>query len=243
MENNNYASRFGNTNLLTDEEKSSYREFAQKVHKMSHKDIFLLNSNMRDTLTTEQQDIVAWELKLRELEIYKKKNIKPEESFDTLNVTGNVPLDYDLPYAELQNRVNAEKKAMIGMDDKLLERSKKILEEHPVVISANNLHNLRGGGVNMLAKSYIVEDDNGKRISVDNQKIQEHYRKMYIKRMSEVTGIDYTQYDLTPDEENMDYLDPPTNTDNHKPTNTQEDEYIGMEVSSNINLNDYEDDD
>lgn len=239
MENNNYASRFGNTNLLTEEEKSSYREFAQKVHKMSHKDIFLLNSNMRDTLTTEQQDIVAWELKLRELEVYKKKNIKPEETFDVMNVTGNSEQDYQNPI--LRDCINAERKAMIGMDDKLLENSKRILEEHPVVISANNLHNIRGGGVNMLAKTYIVEDDNGKRISVDNQKIQEHYRKMYIKRMSEVTGIDYTQYDLTPDEENMDYLDPPSNND-HTPRNTQED-FVGMEVSSNINMNDYEDDD
>lgn len=241
MENNNYASRFGNTNLLTDEEKASYREFAQKIHNMSHKDIFLLNSNMRDSLTTEQQDIVAWELKLRELDIYKAKNIKPEEEFDVMNVTGNELNDFDNP--NIMDCINAEKKAMIGMNDQLLENSKRIIENHPVVISSNNLHNVHGGGVNMLAKQYIVEDDNGKRISIDNQKIQEHYRKMYIKRMSEVTGIDYTKYDLTPEEENMDYLDPPTS--NNKPINNSRPSgnFNTMDANDHINMNDYEDDD
>ena len=159
MENTNYSARFGNMNLLTDEEKSSYRAFAQKVHNMSHKDVFLLNSDMRDKLTTEQQDIVAWELKIRELDIYKKKNIKPEEVFDVYNVTGNVGYDENNPNLQIEKM--AEKKAMIGMDDKLLEESKRILENNPVVISSNNLHNIHGGGVNIMANKYIVEDDKG----------------------------------------------------------------------------------
>lgn len=238
MENTNYASRFGNTNLLSDEEKASYREFAQKIHNMSHKDIFLLNGNMRDQLTTEQQDIVAWELKLRELEVYKKQNIKPEEVFDVMNVTGNEVNDFENP--QIMSCINAEKKAMIGMNDELLERSKRIIEENPTVISSSKLHSRYGGGVNMLAKKYIVEDDNGKRISVDNQKIQEHYRKMYIKRMSEVTGIDYTQYDLTPDEENMDYLDPPIVNNDRTHVDT---DFPSMNANDHINMSDYEDDD
>jgi len=240
MENNtNYSARFGNMNLLTDEEKSSYRDFAQKVHNMSHKDVYLLNSDMRDKLTTEQQDIVAWELKIRELDIYKKKNIKPEEVFNVYKVTGNVEYDYDNP--NLMAEKMAEKKAMIGMDDKLLEESKRILENNPVVISSNNLHNIHGGGVNIMANKYIVEDDNGKRITIDNKKIQEHYRKMYIKAMSEATGIDYTQYDLSGDDDpNIDYMDPLVSVD-HSPIKTSPDDYTNIDIANNININDYED--
>ena len=56
-----------------------------------------------------------------------------------------------------------------------------------------------GGGVNMRAKTYIVEDNNGDKIVVDNKRIQDHYRRMYMQQMSDVTGINYLEYDMDGD--------------------------------------------
>ena len=239
MENRNYAGSFA----LSEDDKRIYREFAQKVHAMSPEELFNLNSTAGE-LCSEQQDIIAWELKIRELDIYKKKNIDPSKEFSIENARPNIPYINDTPQA--QSFRAAERKAMIGMDEKLLERSKQILEDNPVVISSSNLHNYNGGGVNMLSKKYIVEDSNGKRITIDNQKIQEHYRKMYVKAMSDATGIDYTQYDLSGNDDvpNLDYYDP-DNVSRHDPNEKQSynTSIADLDASKHINYDEYEDDD
>jgi hypothetical protein len=260
MQNRNYANSFANTNILSDEEKQSYRAFAQKVRDMDPQELFLLHSNSRDRLTTEQQDIVAWELRRRELDIYEKKHIDPNKEFTVEKMHKNVEYAKDVP--DLKSKMELERSAMAGMDDKLLQRSKEIIESNPIVISSSELHNRDGGGVNMLSNKYIVEDSNGKRITVDNRKIQEHYRKMYVKAMSDATGFDYTKYDTSSDEEDskMDYFNPVNvgsydpneqelnNIDTHERESDMGDDtyfnpYNSFSSASNINLNDYEDDD
>ena len=63
---------------------------------------------------------------------------------------------------------------------------------------------------------------------------------MYIKAMSEATGIDYTQYDLSDDDSNIDYIDPPVNVD-HSPIKTSTGDYTDIDIANNINMSDYED--
>ena len=118
------------------------------------------------------------------------------------------------------------------MTDELLEESRRIIESTPIEVGRSDLRRV-GGGVNYLWNKYAVVDDNGNKVTINNRELQEHYRKMYIKRMSEVTGRDYTQYDLTESdgtEFDFDY-DKPSIQDNSQ-NNTKH----------NININDYEDD-
>lgn len=196
-----YANKFGLTNVLSDEEKSSYRAFAQRVHNMDHRELMLMNANMLDRLTSEQQDIVAWEIKHRELSILRKRNINPSDEYnyvklaaETNSKISTVPSD---PTA-LKYRL-AEGDKLEGMTDELLNRSREIIENTVVEVSSDKLHSVNGGGVNMLANKYMVEDSNGEKIVVDNRRIQEHFRKLYMKKMSEITGIDYTTFDEEPD--------------------------------------------
>ena len=60
-----YKNKFGMTNLLTDEEKSKYSTFANKVHTMGNSDLFKLYTNSADELTTEMQDIVSFEFLIK----------------------------------------------------------------------------------------------------------------------------------------------------------------------------------
>ena len=234
---NNYSQKFGMTNILTDAEKSSYKEFANKIHNNTNNaDLFKLYTGSADELTSEQMDIVAWEIKIREIESLKRQHIDPNETFKVENYHKDVGYDPECP--DLQKRQLEERAYTSPMTDELLEQSKRIIENTPVRVNANDLHKQMGGGVNMLAKKYIVEDNNGHEISVNNANIQEHFRKMYIKRMSEVTGIDYTQYDLSSDD-NIDYYDPnKASFDNVSKLN----EGYNTSPHENINLDDYEDD-
>ena len=60
---NNYSQKFGMTNILTDAEKSSYKEFANRIHNNTNNaDLFKLYTGSADELTSEQMDIVAWEI-------------------------------------------------------------------------------------------------------------------------------------------------------------------------------------
>lgn len=237
--NNNYASKFGMTNILSDSEKASYREFAQKIHNIDNGSLFKLNTGMADELTSEQKDIVAWEIKIREIETLKRQNIDPNKEFNFQNCHHEVQYDPEAP--DLQKRQLEERTAISEMSDELLERSKQIIENTPVRVKSSDLHKTMGGGVNMLAKKYIVEDNNGNEILVNNAQIQEHFRKMYMKRMSEITGIDYTQYDNT-SETDIDYFDP--NTAEMKPSNSIPSNGSDLRdyINENINYDDYEDD-
>ena len=232
----NYAAKFGMTNILTPEEKASYKKFAQKVHELPHKELFKLYSNQADELTSEMQDIVAWEMKIRELEIFKKQNIDPNQKFKPDNYFKQAEYDDNAPNL---NKYKIEERYRISeMTDELLENSKRIIENTAVKVNSNNLHSRDGGGVNILAKQYIVEDNNGNEILIDNNKMQEHFRKMYMKRMSEVTGIDYTKYDESPDIDYSENLSGPNVSNNQTTYNMGYD----TQARDAVNMNDYEDD-
>jgi len=230
------TNKFGMVNLLTPEEKASYRAFAQKVHSMDPKDLIKLNGNMADELTSEQQDIVSWEMKIRELEVFKRNNIDPKKDFSYQNKMPNVQ------YADDPVSMGArmeERRQLSEMTDNLLEQSKKILDEHPHEIEIGKLHSRDGGGVNVLAKKYVVIDDDGNKITVNNQHIQDHFRKMYVKRMSEITGINYIDYF-----EGLDDIDVSESMNGPDLSQDSVSKINGYETSANdaVNLNDYEDD-
>lgn len=238
-QNSNYSQKFGMINILTPEEKQSYRKFADKIHNNTdNADLFkLYTGTSADNLTSEQMDIVALEIKIRELEALKRNNIDPAETFKVEKYHNDPGYDPECP--DLVKRRQDERYYTDQMSDELLEQSKQIIENTPVRINAKDLHKTMGGGVNMMAKKYIVEDNNGNEITVNNANIQEHFRKMYIKRLSEVTGIDYTQYDLSKNDDNIDYYDPnKASFEVHKNNND------GYNTSPHdaINLDDYEDD-
>ena len=134
------------------------------------------------------------------------------------------------------------------MTNELLEQSKKIADEHPIVIKRDKLHDKNGGGINVTTKKFIYEDDNGEQILINNEHLQNHFRKMYIKRLSEVTGIDYTKYDeefgLDLSTDSNDLIDrvgdDPNNGWGPSQPNNQSTNYSDMKIP--INENDYEDD-
>ena len=72
---NEYAAKFGMINILSDEEKAKYSTFAQRVHNLNHKDLFKLNMGIADELTSEQKDIVAYEIKIKTVGIATKPAI------------------------------------------------------------------------------------------------------------------------------------------------------------------------
>ena len=142
---NNYAQKFGMVNILTPEEKSSYRSFAQKVHNMKSEDVFKLSTGMADELTTEQQDIVALEIKIRELEMFKKRNINPQETFKIENYHQDVGYDPEAP--NLQALLLNERTKISEMSDELLEKSRNIIENTAVKIKQDDLHKTMGGAL------------------------------------------------------------------------------------------------
>ena len=265
---NEYAAKFGMINILTDEEKAKYSTFAQRVHNLNHRDLFKLNMGIADELTSEQKDIVAFEIKIREIDSWKKKGIDPKKAFSVEasqkfyqdraeeEYFGN-DKDSEITKMEMQGTVmqnyRLNERQRIGeMTDELLEQSKKIADEHPKVIKRNQLHDKNGGGINVTTKKFIYEDDNGEQILVNNEHLQKHFRKMYIKKLSEITGIDYTQYDedfgldLSTDSEDLaNKLDgDPTNgwgkTSGSESNYGSTPDYNNMEIQ--IDENDYEDD-
>lgn len=242
----NYGDKYASTKLLTDEEKSSYRAFAQKVHTMKGEDLLKLNTGAMDDLTTEQMDIVAWEIRLRELAIFKRRGINPNTEFSTEKIhqqmqdkeidiyrSGVDPNILRLEHQSMAhfNGIANERSRLMGMTDELLEQTQAIIDANPVVVKNTDLHKVFGGGVNMRAKTYIVEDSNGEKIVVDNEKIQKHYRKMYMQQMSEVTGINYLEYDMDGDD-GIDYWG--ANDNNAGPE-------TGTPKTPTVDTSDYED--
>lgn len=244
MDNNLYTKKFSNVNILTDEEKASYSAFAHKVHSLDHASLFKLNNGTADTLTTEEKDIVAWEIKIRELEHLKNQGVKPEIGYSVDNYHQNV--EYDPTTPDISNIRALENNRLSEMSDELFNKSKEIIENTPVVIHSNDLHSV-GRGVNVLCNKYTVVDDDGNKITINNRALQEHYRKMYIKRMSDITGIDYTKYDLSgtdfPDEkyDNSNLAFDNTPSDGSYNDSTPSD-ISNSTPTVNINIDDYEDD-
>ena len=130
----------------------------------------------------------------------------------------------------------AERNKIEGMSLEALERAKKLVDETPVVISKNQMYNMNGGGINVACNKYIVVDENGDEVLVNNRNIQEMFRKRYIKAMSDVTGFDFTKYNLdgNMDEPDLDYT---AMVDGREPL-PQEDNFNNI----NLNTDDYEDD-
>ncbi len=264
---NEYAAKFGMLNILSDEDKQKYSTFAHKIRNLNHSDLFKLNMGIADELTTEEKDIVAFEIKIREIEALKKKGIDPKKAF---SVESNQKHWQDLAekdYFENGNDDTIQKLEMNGtvmqnyrlnerqriseMTDSLLNESKKIADEHPKVIKKSMLHEKNGGGINVTTKKFIYEDDNGEQILINNEHLQKHFRKMYIKRLSEVTGIDYTQYDeelgLDLSTDSNDLIEKTKDDPNNGwgpsqggDSNYGSKNYSDMQIQ--INENDYEDD-
>lgn len=207
--------------LYTDEEKQSYKKFFQKTHSMSDSDLFRVNNNLcSDKLKSELKDIVAWEIRIRELNALKRAGIKPEEEYSWKNDEkhrffidlennkkfGSIEYDKDTIDPEtglsMSKAAALERVASEGMTQELLENTIKIIENNPVVYDLSDpttkakFHNKDGGGMNIMTKKILVKCENGDKYLFDNQNIQEHFRKEYVKRMSEVCGFDFTQYDL-----------------------------------------------
>lgn len=222
-------------NILSDEDKSSLRNFAQKVHNMDIENVGRLHNGFADTLTSEQKDIVAYELKLREYDLFKKRGIDPSVDFlpEKLHPDPGYEIDKVSQRARLEEIKNSE-----GMTEDLLERSKEIIENSYIPVEMSKLHEKDGGGINALYNKVVAIDDNGNRIKVNNRAFQESYRKNYLKALSDVTGIDYTRID------NNFY-------DNFTPmspvgTGTQEDNHVSFDrpgVEDSIDMSDYVDDD
>lgn len=193
------ANRYGLTQLLTSEEKKSYRLFGQRVHTMNDQDLMKLNSNLADALTSEMKDIVAFEIRLREVELLKKLNIDPNKAFTVENNHPDPGYAEDLNGRELQSLQSLERERMAGMDEELLNRSKEIIDNTFLPVDQEKLNKKNGGGINAMWQHYLIEDDGGKIVKVNNGKIQEMFRKRYIQRLSDATGIDYTSLDASPD--------------------------------------------
>ena len=191
-------------NILTPEEKSSYRAFAHRIKELDHASLFKLNNDNADELTGEMKDLVAWEIRIREIEALKKQGI------DVHEVNSYKHANEDVVYGDggymggiIQEGILAERKNMDGMTDDLLKRSMDIIEDHPVRIKEgdNSIFKKNGGGINYMARKILIECKNGDEIIINHKDLQEHFRKEYIRKMSEVTGIDYTKYDLHRDSE------------------------------------------
>lgn len=192
----NEAFKAQNSNLgvdiLNSEDKKDLRTFAQKIHSMDINDVGRLHNGYADALTSEQKDIVAYEIKLREYDMYKQHGIDPKVAFAPENLRKQPAYATDKVSQKFrieENRLNGE------MTDELLERSKEIIENTYIPINTGKLHDKDGGGINALYNKIVAIDDNGNQVKVNNRRIQEQYRKNYLKALSDVTGIDYTRID------------------------------------------------
>jgi len=229
--------------MYSDDEKSSYRKFAQKTRLLSDGDLFKVNNNLvADQLTSEMKDIVAWEIRIREIETLKKHGIDVNEVNNYKHVNSEVTYKQD----SIENGfgvsadIARERELCDGMTDDLLKQSMKIIEANPRVIDYNdpNLHNKNGGGINVMTKNFLIRCKNGEMIEVNNEAIQEHFRKEYIKRMSEITGIDYTQYDLNRGSEIYGGYE-----SDYKVANKSSGPSMSSIDTSDVDYSDYEDDD
>ena len=228
-----------NMNILTNEDKSNLRNFAQKIHSMDINDVGKLHNGYADALTTEQKDIVAYELKLREYEIFKKRGIDPKVDFKPENIRKQINYASDQvsqKYAREEQTFNSE------MTDELLEKSKEIIENTYIPVDATRFHNKDGGGINAMYNKIVAIDDNGNKVKVNNRSIQEKFRKNYLKTLSDVTGIDYTHID---DDFYNDFE--PINNNGYAGSIDQNENDTSFNSKPNrvdqIDMSDYEDDD
>lgn len=241
MEENKVNEAFKNKNasigdILTPEDKSSLRNFAQKVHHMEINDVGRLHNGYADILTSEQKDIVAFELKLREYEMYKKHGIDPKVAFLPENIRKEAKYSDDktsLGFIMEEKKYNAE------MSDELLERSKEIIENTYIPIDASKLHEKDGGGINAMYNKIVAIDDNGNRVKVDNRGIQEKFRKNYLYAMSKTTGIDYTVID----DDFYNEFTPMSQPESNVFQNQNDTIYDRPNGIDSIDMSDYEDDD
>ena len=210
--------------ILTDEEKSSYYAFAHRVREMSNAELFKLNGNMADRLNSEMKDIVAFEIKTRELELLQSKNIDPAVDFAPEKIHVEPGIDHTTP--NLTSMMMMEENFKSEMSDELLENSKKIIENQYIEIDTNDM-NVVGRGVNIMFNKYLAVDNNGNSIRVDNRKVQERFRREYLNRLSDVTGLDYTKFGNFQDD--IDYSN----------TNIQQ-KAQQLSPTQQINLDDYE---
>lgn len=223
--------------LLTPEDKSNIKTFAQKIHNMNTADVARLHNGTADILNPDQKDIVAFEIKLREYKILKDRGINPKVDFAPENLRREVELDPEDPKSV--QWAQYERMNMSGMTDDLLERSRNIIENTYIPVETKKLHEKDGGGVNMMFKKYVAVDDNGNKVKVNNEMVQERFRKNYLKTLSDITGIDYTviDEDFYNNFEPEDMIAPPSGTqiDNKvifdKPNRVDQ-----------IDIDDYEDD-
>ena len=251
-------------NMYTDEEKASYRAFAHRTRALSDAELFRVNNNLvGDQLTSEMKDIVAWEIKIREIELLKRNGIEMDKEFSYKNLNNETIKSIDriehVEYRDPNETILSNSGSMVDvgrtqakeqgytseMSDELLQKSLKLIDENPMVIRSGDprIHNNRGGGINIMTKKLLVECDNGDVIEFNNQAIQEHFRRDYIKKMSEVTGIDYTKYDLNQSSElYVGYENPINNTPEeiHKKYDSRYD--IDANVDFTFDEDEYEDD-
>jgi hypothetical protein len=225
-------------NILTEEDKTTYSGFAKKIRSLPSKELFELNSNMADKLSSEMKDIVAFEIRAREFEIIKKQNLDPKQYFSSGNGEGNNNYDKETPNLSL--RKMQEREYTDGMSDELLQREKEVVENTYIPVDKNNLHTIGKGGVNILWKKYAVAIDDGNQIKINNEEIQKKFRKNYIKRLSEVTGIDYEKYNEEPDisSDKNEYF----NSDEMASKDVGIDNSIKQNLTSTIDVNEYSDD-
>lgn len=177
--------------ILTPEDKAKYSTFAHKVHELSDADIHKLNLDMADTLTSEMKDIVSWEIRLRQMKMLKDRNIDLEKMYSVDKKMQEARYAEDDPNL-MAHRIK-ERAARDEMSDELLERSKQIIENTYIPIRKDELGRGMGKGINVMMKKILIEDDNGKVIRINNEAIQKKFQREYIKKMSEITGIDYTE--------------------------------------------------
>lgn len=231
----NYTQKFGLVNIMTDEEKTSYKAFNDRLMTMNYSDLMKLNMGTAgDVLSSEQRDLVAWQIKVRELEEMERRGIDPAKEFHMDNVKN---VEYDTTTPNLINYQVNERNRIEGMSLESLENAKKIADNTPVVIHKDQMHNMNGGGVNIACNQYIVVDDNGNEVLVNNRSIQETFRKRYIKKMSEVTGFDFTKYNLdgSMDDPDLDYTTLNSNDESSKDVSMNNQSLV-------INDDEYEDD-
>lgn len=236
MENKQYSEKYGKINNLSDKDIQLYREFAQAVYKMSDEDLMKLSMGHIDDLTSEQHDIISWTMKIRELEDLEAMGVDPNTAFSPKNFGYDQREHVDgmeLPLVHINKFRHEEKKLLREMSDDLLERSKQIIENTPMRVHQSDLHNIHGGGVNLMCKKYIVVCDNGEEIEINNEELQKHFRKQYLKKMSDITGIDYTRFD-------NDGIFDETEPEVHRGEAVIFDE--NEDMMQHLNFNDFEDD-
>lgn len=222
--------------ILTPEDKSTLRNFAQKVHRMDINDVGRLHNGYADALNSEQKDIVAFELKMREYQMYKDHGIDPKVAFSPENIR-KVP-EYTNDKTSI-GFIMKEREFNSEMSDELLERSKQIIENTYIPIDATKLHEKDGGGINAMYNKIVAIDDNGNRIKVNNRGIQEGFRKNYLYKLSQETGIDYTKID----EGFYDSFTPMSTPDAEAFQNKNDTVYDKVNSVDSIDMSDYEDDD